>query len=552
MAEPMQDQNVTRSQNVITATINDKPLEGTHVKNLLDHLSQMEITCMYDNSKYNTKHLVKEDGQSNDRPIETYFPWLEKFKKILMSSVGTKNFALLECLLSVYTQNVSISFEICSKKICHLTKLSKHFENALIFFHFYWNDLKKPAEHQNSYLSKMSILLGIYVNIKFETSTRNNSDLVTELFTKICIYLFNSEEHIFRTLLKIMNVNKKHIKICDPMFMKYFANLSKNSESMTDIEYSRYLLAFKLRMKLKETTEKRNDHSAFKLNQHMSTLAISKNSFRIKSSHEANVMESCNSSKKLNNAVNLKEKSKSDNYILHCNSLKNSNKIETHKKTIPRKRKKGKPIIIDLTEEDEREIVQDKNKKKLSNKRKLEWLNIIKNKSKHRKKFINVGNCKQKCKEKVDTTVDYGTNNSDDCLIKKSLKQIPVIDNKISENTEVRAMFSKRQVNNIVCMCMQNNCKLNQTDNIVKSVKHHQYCECCAATLEQCKTQYDHVIHLLKLLKIVSKNVKDPQILLDFLKEIMVEYLEPIEITLPKDKNINIFPNILGKEESYD
>ncbi|XP_071554396.1 uncharacterized protein [Temnothorax nylanderi] len=146
----------------------------------------------------------------------------------------------------------------------------------LIFFHLYWLDIKQVllivlpyyrieykcsvivnfylfilslvlclsqdiADHSR-YLNKISVLLNVYIDMELKpymeerTSShiKESSKIATKILAALYIYLNNSEEHIFRVLLKIKHMTEKHDEVWNNIFMKRFTKLKTKMTSITD------------------------------------------------------------------------------------------------------------------------------------------------------------------------------------------------------------------------------------------------------------------------------------------------------------------------------
>ncbi|KAM0732838.1 hypothetical protein ACS0PU_000999 [Formica fusca] len=217
----------------------------------------MDTIFMCENSK-NTKERSKpqqpEDKTVNDNnAIEEAFPWLLEFNKIVCSSTGNRSYRHLERLLLFYTQNVLSSVKASNVKCSDAINLKNNINNILIFFHLYWLDIKQEIADHSLYLNKMSALLSVYIDM--ETSRQE----IVKIFAALYIYLNNSEEHIFRVLLRIKHMTEKYTQIYNHIFMKSFSNLKIKTTSLTDVAYIRYLFAFKMWKKMEKLSDKKEE-----------------------------------------------------------------------------------------------------------------------------------------------------------------------------------------------------------------------------------------------------------------------------------------------------
>ncbi|XP_014487013.1 PREDICTED: uncharacterized protein LOC106750903 isoform X2 [Dinoponera quadriceps] len=229
----------------------------------------MDTSSMCGNSKGRKERLKNqqlEDITVNDNNmIEEGFSWLPKFSKVMCSSIGSRNYRHLQQLLLLYTQNITSSMAVSNVKSSDVINVKNHINNMLIFFHLYWLDIKQDITDHNSYLNRMSALLNVYIDIELKTSTdkrcssyiKDSSKIAAKILAALYIYLNNSEEHIFRVLLRIKHATERYAKICDHLFMKSFTNLTTKMTSMTDVVYVRYLLAFKMWKEMAEDYDRK-------------------------------------------------------------------------------------------------------------------------------------------------------------------------------------------------------------------------------------------------------------------------------------------------------
>ncbi|KYN08632.1 hypothetical protein ALC62_00303 [Cyphomyrmex costatus] len=241
-------------------------------RNVVRRFCGKEDIVMDTNSKCesnkNTKKCLKsqlEDVKLEDNnKIEQVLLWLPKFNKVLRSCSRNRNYEHLKRLLFFYTQNILSSVAESTVKCNDKIDLMKnHISKMLIFFHMYWLDIKQQNTDYSQYLNKISALLNVYINMELKTSSHVVKDsskiIAAKILAALYIYLNNSEEHIFRILLRNKHATKKYTKVCNYIFMKSFTNLKTKTTSITDdVAYIRYLLAFKMWRKMEETTKKLN------------------------------------------------------------------------------------------------------------------------------------------------------------------------------------------------------------------------------------------------------------------------------------------------------
>ncbi|KYN21492.1 hypothetical protein ALC57_06106 [Trachymyrmex cornetzi] len=227
----------------------------------------MDTNSKCENNK-NTKKRLKSQEKSledirleDNNKIEQLLPWLLKFNKIIRSCTGSRNYEHLERLVFFYTQNILSSVAENTVEFNDKINLIKnHINKMLIFFHMYWLDIKQQNVDYSQYLNKISALLNVYIDMELKTSShvvKDSSEVAAKILAALYIYLNNSEEHIFRILLRNTHT-KKYTKVCNHIFMRSFTNLKTKTTSITDVAYIRYLLAFKIWRKMEETAKKLN------------------------------------------------------------------------------------------------------------------------------------------------------------------------------------------------------------------------------------------------------------------------------------------------------
>ncbi|XP_071640122.1 uncharacterized protein [Temnothorax longispinosus] len=112
----------------------------------------------------------------------------------------------------------------------------------LIFFHLYWLDIKQDIADHSRYLNEISVLLNVYIDMELKpymeerTSShiKEFSKIATKILAALYIYLNNSEEHIFRVLLKIKQMTEKHNEVWNNIFKERFTKLKTKMTSITD------------------------------------------------------------------------------------------------------------------------------------------------------------------------------------------------------------------------------------------------------------------------------------------------------------------------------
>ncbi|XP_046468292.1 uncharacterized protein [Neodiprion pinetum] len=269
MSQPTQDTDITSSisplLHVQDHDVREKLGTGKGVKKLLQRKppTSLSMETVYTNEEESQPNgAVKHQGSELLKSLGKNFPWLVKFSRVLESSVGSKNVKLLDRLLSVYIENMSRDVNKCYTKPHRAAKLKAQMSQTLIFFHLYWKNIKERVDDHNQYLDKMSEILGMYFDMELKASRRGKdlaSKIAAKLLTAMFIYLDNSEEHIFRVLLRAKFITKNYIQICSPILTKLFAGLSGRTTSITDVTYVRYLLALKLWKRIKDDLQEKKN-----------------------------------------------------------------------------------------------------------------------------------------------------------------------------------------------------------------------------------------------------------------------------------------------------
>ncbi|XP_017790316.1 PREDICTED: uncharacterized protein LOC108572567, partial [Habropoda laboriosa] len=580
------------------------------MKIIIDERDEVDLIWIHNGSinlpkKYENEEHV--DNHSNDvKSYENIFPWLTKFNKIMCSSVGHRSYQVLKRLLSLYTQNILTNINTYCEKTLDMIKLKNHLSSTLTFFHLYWHDIKEHVDDCTLYLNKMSVLLGIYIDMELKTfkHAMDASKIASKLLSALWIYLSNSEKHIFRVLLKLKLVTKKYSKICDPIFMRSFTRLKQNVEAVTDIDYVRYLLVLKVWKKIKENVEEKkevnkmaltilgpripkmrdelleiipkspiehenetiwllqqnvfdlrtacNNFIAFEETMSV-TLKVSDLNFQLSQNVLCN-MQGCftNHELKKSEMNNLKDNHSFQTEV-KCNTLTNQvfplskrNKFKKHKKVS--KLKPGEVILIDLTEEEELRI--DKTKKKSKSKKKLEWLKIMKKKYNTRRQTVDVKN-----RNHVEIADAHSTENSENFADKILLEYLPISDNKVSESIESYTLLEQKPVQDNTHYNSQNmhDHILNKRNKELKYMFQHKQCDTCTSSLKQTDIHRNRVLYLLKLLSTVGQNINEPKTILNLLREKGDENIMSSTNTFfcKNTDNESNEINTQGKEESF-
>ncbi|CAK9796943.1 hypothetical protein ANTQUA_LOCUS965, partial [Anthophora quadrimaculata] len=570
----------------------------------MDERDEVDLIWIHNGSlnlakKYeNQEHL---DNHTNDvKSYENIFPWLTKFNKIMCSSVGHRSYQVLKRLLSLYTQNILTSINTYCEKTLDMIKLKNHLSSTLTFFHLYWHDIKEHVDDCTLYLNDMSVLLGIYIDMELKTfkHTMDSSKVASKLLSALWIYLSNSEKHIFRVLLKLKLVTKKYSKICDPIFMRSFIRLKQNVESVTDVDYVRYLLVLKVWKKIKENVEEKKEVNRMALtilgpripkmrnelldilpkspmeHENETIWLLQQNVFDLRtvcntfiafeetmsvackvsdlnfplSQNVLCSMQGCftnNELKKseMNNLKNnhcFKTEVKCSKLANQIFPLRKKDKIKKHKKVS--KLKPGEVILIDLTEEDDLRV--DKTKKRSKSKRKLEWLKIMKKKYNTRRQTADV-----KYRNQVEIADAHSTENSENFADKILLEYLPISDNKVSESTESYTLLEQKSVQDNTYNSQNiHDHILNKRNNELKCMYQHKQCDTCTSSIKQTDIQRNRVLYLLKLLNTVGQNINEPKTILNLPRE---NTMSSTNTFCKNTDNESSEMNTQGKEESF-
>ncbi|XP_053974736.1 uncharacterized protein LOC128874238 [Hylaeus volcanicus] len=590
MAQPTQDMDISSS-----FTLNDNSSNNDSSKNLYNkeitmvERNQIKVKRIHNDSiniSENYEHQECFDSHSNDvKTSQITFPWLIKFNKAMCSSVGSKNAQLLQRLISLYTQNILTSINTYCDKALHMKQLKNHINSTLTFFHFYWHDIKEYVSDYDTYLNAMSVLLGIYIDMELKTfrHAKDSSSIITKLISVLWIYLNNSEKHIFRVLLKLKHISKKYTKIYDPIFMKSFTCLRRSIESLTDIDYIRYLLILKMWKRMKENFKEKKEvnkialtilgpcppkirdelsniipkpptghknETLWLLQPNVFDLKTACNNFlafedamsvqskdshlaknldlnnfeksQITSSYDINYIDDCTINCELNRSkMNNSRSSHSFQNIVNCS--KPANQIYSVKKRNKikkyKKASKLKPGEIILIDLTEEKESLQVNKSK-------------KKKSKRKLEWLKMTKKKYKvqkqidevkCRNQVEIADAHSTENFECFTDETCLKYLPISDNKVSESIESCSSLVEHEP-------LQDNTHYINSQNIhdyisskrnkeLKCMLQHKQCDICTLSLKQSDIQHNRVLSLLKFLNAVGQNIKEPKTILNLFKE---------------------------------
>ncbi|XP_011495282.1 PREDICTED: uncharacterized protein LOC105360167 [Ceratosolen solmsi marchali] len=379
--------------------------------------------------------------------------WLSDFNKAICQLTACTDYQRFKQLLIIYAKNVSNDAAAWNSKLSKLAALKKHISNSLLYYHFHWYDCKERVSDHYFYLQSMSDILLIYVNLElrfFKKSSASVNKFTNMLLNILYIYLGNSEEHIFKVLLKSELATKHNNKICSPIFEKCFSNALVNKSQLTTVTFVRYVLALKMWKLISDDQEEIKKINNFALKIIGSTMPslcfdsldffpqppkkcinkiiwyLQTKSFNLTTTiqnfleYEENLHGSISSSD-----TNKIEKNKSC-FHLQVNeniSLENVNKCaKLHNQYFKMKKKlePGKITFIDLTEEDD----QKSEEKTIKIKQNLEWLKVIKKK----KNVLKYSKYNHKV-EIADSTDSY-----ESPVNKVALINLPISDNEVTES----------------------------------------------------------------------------------------------------------------------
>ncbi|XP_018907366.2 uncharacterized protein [Bemisia tabaci] len=187
------------------------------------------------------------------RPIS--FPWESEFRLRSKASIGKPSEKHLEELMTWYSRSIASSLQEGYLKTQVAALLKNDINNALLFFHLYHSDLKKPLEH-TCYLDKMVDLMAIYLDLEIKASRFSNDKVIqTKLTQSLYILLDHSIDHILDALLKTKLFVKKYVDICYSIMCRVLCDPPQIP--MCNFSYIRYILAFKMWKKLVKTKEEK-------------------------------------------------------------------------------------------------------------------------------------------------------------------------------------------------------------------------------------------------------------------------------------------------------
>ncbi|XP_077260567.1 uncharacterized protein LOC143896532 [Temnothorax americanus] len=191
------------------------------------------------NTKASSKSQQREDIKSEDNDkIKEVLLW-PTFNEDIRLCTESRNYQHLIRLLSLYTQKVRSSV---AKPSNVQDDLKNHIKKMLIFFHLYWLDIKQDIADHSRFLNKISVLLNVYIDMELKpymekrtsSHVKESSKIATKILAALYIYLNNSEEHIFRVLLKIKQMTEKHNEVWNDIFKERFTKLITKMTSITD------------------------------------------------------------------------------------------------------------------------------------------------------------------------------------------------------------------------------------------------------------------------------------------------------------------------------
>ncbi|XP_076170644.1 uncharacterized protein LOC143148305 isoform X2 [Ptiloglossa arizonensis] len=590
MAPPTQDMDINSS-----FTLNDNLPNNHSSKNFynkeitMTKRNQTNLEWIHNDSINVSKNYENQeflDSQPiNVKSSDVIFPWLIKFNKVMCSSVGSRSSQLLQRLISLYTQNILSSINTYCEKVLHIIQLKTHISSTLTFFHLYWHEIKEYVGDCDSYLNAMSVLLGIYIDMELKTFryTKDSSSLIAKLLSVLWIYLDYSEKYIFRVLLKLKHITKKYTKICDPIFMKSFTRVRRNIESLTDIDYVRYLLILKMWKRMKGNFEEKKEANKMALmilgpcipkmrdellmiipkppagHENETLWLLQPNVFDLKTActnffafEDAICIQFKESHLTKNSEMNNFQKSQiisscginyiqeySINYELNRNEMSNLQNNHSFQNAVQysepanqsflakrrnkykkyKKASKLKPGEIILIDLTKENESLKVNKSK--KKKSKRKLEWLKMTKKKYKVQMQVNEVK--CRNQMKIADSNSTENSEYSVDKILLEYLPISDNKVSESTEscCNSVEQEPLQDNTHYINSQNihDYICNKRNKDLKCMFQHKQCDICTLSLKQSDIQHNRVLSLLKLLNTVGQNIKEPKTILNLFKE---------------------------------
>ncbi|XP_019696429.1 uncharacterized protein LOC105182089 isoform X1 [Harpegnathos saltator] len=619
MTRPKQDTRITSFLTLFEPLQNKDLSKNLYHKETTEEDIIMDTTSMCENSKGRKERLKTqqlEDTTVNDNnTVKDNFPWLPKFSKVIHSSIGSRNYRHLERSLLLYTQHITSSMALSNVKSGDVINLKSHINNMLIFFHWYWLDIKQDITDHNSYLNRMSALLNVYIDIELKTSTdkrcsgyvKDSSKIAAKILAALYIYLNNSEEHIFRVLLRIQHATERYAKICDHLFMKSFTNLTTKMTSMTDIAYVRYLLAFKMWKKMAEDYDRKGRINKLALmllglrmpklrdellkfvprppvNQENETLwLLQSNLFDLKQSHKyflqfedemdnptnsqciktIHADQSCSEPQK--NQVNpLPHRSNSNGDASNHEVNKDHSGVLPNRNPIPG---------IDGNKSMDQTYLQKKGTKSLKPLKKMRKkprktiiidltgddeisvpYKVKRKKTKQKLGYLKIMKKKHKLQKHINTPkdssrlMDADTQACSNNISKSSDDKVrleckPISDNKVNDGTENCVSMNSKSSSNDT-NCV--NLQKNEHTNVAKSPMSN----ICPEFVKEDEMQHDYNSHSSKTLKLVDQNIKEFKVTADLSRENKMENHALPHVTYAAGNAIDSYSNSImqGKE----
>ncbi|XP_032679606.1 uncharacterized protein LOC116848019 isoform X2 [Odontomachus brunneus] len=554
----------------------------------------MDTTSIYEASKGRKECLKNqqlEDTVVNDNnTIEEDFPWLPKFSKVIRSSIGSRNYQHLERSLLLYTQNITSSMTASNVKSSDIINIKNHINNMLIFFHLYWLDIKQDITN-NSYLNRMSALLSMYIDLELKTSTdkrcsnyvKDSSKIAAKILAALYIYLNNSEEHIFRVLLRIKHATDRYVKICDHLFMKSFTNLTTKMTSMTDVAYVRYLLAFKMWKKMAEDYDRKgriNKLAVMLLGLRMPKLRdellefvprpadqdnetlwlLQSNLFDLKQSHkhfllfEDNMDNSTDlqSIKTINPDQSCSVPQKNQVNPLSCQSNSNgdASNHEVNKDHSGALQNRNVIPDIDGNKSMDRTYLQKKGAKSLKSLKKTRKkpkktiiidltgddeisvpYKVKRKKTKQKLEYSKIMKKKHKLQKHINKDssrlMDADTQTCSNNINKSSNDKVrlecnPTFDNKVSDSTQGCASTNSKSSLNCITPMPDINC-INFQKNEHTSITKSPISNSVSEFVKENEMQHDYNLYYSKMSKLVDQNIKEFKVTADLLRENKME-----------------------------
>ncbi|PSN39406.1 hypothetical protein C0J52_16584 [Blattella germanica] len=199
---------------------------------------------------------------NDENSIESTFPWLKNFNADCRKAVGCKSVKLLENLLTVYLQHISVDVKNCYLKPNRGSKLRKCMLEALLFFHMYYQEVKEPMVFQ-FYFMKMADLISMYLDMEI-IAARRKKETTKKVVGRItsCLHVFLDKQisYMLDVVLKAKTATRANKELYTPVLGKLMTNIRltpRETQLEEDLMYVRCLLAFKLWKKMCKSNDEK-------------------------------------------------------------------------------------------------------------------------------------------------------------------------------------------------------------------------------------------------------------------------------------------------------